>query len=138
MVKAVCLLRFSINLTFWFFLTSAWAWTLHAWYGSSSTCAHTYPFMLNKCFIIKYLDVEILMLFLFSRVVQFVKCFFHSSEILLIYLNNLCCFRVLCYVLVLQCGNSTEDVVFYLWGVRHSQASPPRTRTRLKINDRVR
>ena len=54
---------FSINLTLDFPLTGAWAWTLHAWDGSSTTCAHTYQFLLNQCFIIKYLDVEILMLF---------------------------------------------------------------------------
>ena len=46
--------------------------------------------------------------------VQFVKCLFHSSEILLIYLNILCCFRVLCYVLVLHCRNSLEDCYVFL------------------------
>ena len=42
---------------------------------------------------------------------------FHSSEIMLIYLNDLCCFRVLSYVLVLQCGNSPEDCCVFFWGV---------------------
>ena len=49
--------------------------------------------------------------------VQFVKCLFHSSEILLIYLNDLCCFRVLGYVLLLQCGNSPEHYCVLFWGV---------------------
>ena len=42
---------------------------------------------------------------------------FHSSEILLIYLNDLCCFRVLCYILVLQCGNFLKNCCVFLWGV---------------------
>ena len=36
---------------------------LHAWDGCGSTCALTYQYMLNKYFIIKYLNVETLMLF---------------------------------------------------------------------------
>ena len=53
---------------------------------------------------------------IFFLVVQFVQCLFFSSEILLIYLNDLRCFRVLCYVLVLQCGNSPEDCCVFLLG----------------------
>ena len=59
------------------------------------------------------------MLFDFSQVVQFCDMFFHSSEILVIYLNNLCCFRVLCNMFVLSCGNSPEDCFVSFWGVTH-------------------
>ena len=38
-------------------------------------------------------------------------------KFLLIYLNDLCCFRVLCYVLVLQCGNSPENCCVFSSGV---------------------
>ena len=57
------------------------------------------------------------MLFQILSRVRFVKYLFHSSEILLIYLNNLCNFHVLCYVLVLQCGNSPEDCCVFFQGV---------------------
>ena len=63
------------------------------------------PMFYNKIFRCGDFDV----VSIFSLVVQFVQCLFFSSEILLIYLNDLRCFRVLCYVLVLQCGNSPED-----------------------------
>ena len=57
-------------------------------------------------------------------VVQFVKCLFHTSEILLIYLNDLCCFRVLCYVLVLQCGNSPGNCCVFSSGVSQWVSEP--------------
>ena len=60
--------------------------------------------------------------FKFSRMVHFVKCLSHSSEILLIYLNDLCCFRVLCYMFVLLFGNSPEDYSVFFWGVTCTQS----------------
>ena len=35
----------------------------------------------------------------------------------IIYLSNLCCFRVLCFMFVLSCGNSSEDYFVFFWGV---------------------
>ena len=57
--------------------------------------------------------------FKFSHVVLFVKCLFHSSEILLFYLNDFCCFHVHCYMFVLSCGNSPEDYSIFFCGVTH-------------------
>ena len=48
--------------------------------------------------------------FNFSCVVQFVK-------FLLIYLNDLNCFRVLYFMFVLSCGNSSKDYSVFFSGV---------------------
>ena len=40
---------------------------------------------------------------------------------LLIYLNDLCCFHVLCFMFVLSCGNSPEDYSVFFWGVTTEQ-----------------
>ena len=66
---------------------------------------------------IKYLDVETLMLFWIlscGSVCEMFKC-------LLIYLNNLSCFPVLCFMFVLSCGNSPEDYSVFFWGVTTEQ-----------------
>ena len=81
-------------------------------------CTHLSLYV-EQIFLISYLDAETLMLFDFSQVVQFCEMFFHSSEILVIYWNNLCCFRVLCNMFVLSCGNSPEDCFVSFWGVTH-------------------
>ena len=63
--------------------------------------------------MIKCLDVETLMLFLVLSCGSVCEMF----KTLLIYLNDLCCFRVLCFMFVLSCGNPPEAYSVFFWGV---------------------
>ena len=76
--------------------------------------------MLNKYCIIKYLDVETSLLFQFLLRGSVCEMF----KFLLIYLNDLSCFRVLCFMFVLSCGNSLEDYFVFFWGVTVGNQSP--------------
>ena len=48
--------------------------------------------------------------------------YFTLVKSVLIYLNSLCCFHVLCYMFVLLFGNSPEDYSIFFWGVTCTQS----------------
>ena len=116
LVKAVCLLRFFHKPHTLIFPSQVLELGRCMLGMEVAAYVHTYQFVLNQCFIIKCLDVEIFDVVSNSLARFSLWNVYHSIDILLIYLNDLCCFRILHYVLVLQCGNSLEDCCVFPLG----------------------
>jgi len=73
------------------------------------------PMFYNKMFGCGDFDVVLISLMFFCLR----NVYFTLAKSLLFYLNIFCCFRVLCYMFVLSCGNSPKDYSIIFWGVTH-------------------